>query len=77
MVLTIQNISILYSKFGDLLFGKGKKVRQENIVDALKLAKKLAVLGRIYALGLLKEEEYTKVKNRIMREHGVFTFESL
>lgn len=46
-------------------------------MDALKLAKKLAVLGRIYALGLLKEEEYTKVKNSIMREHGVFTFESI
>lgn len=33
-------------------------------MDALRLAKKLAVLGRIYALGLLNEDEYTKVRNR-------------
>ncbi len=46
-------------------------------MDALKLAKKLAVLGRIYALGLLNEDEYTKVKNRIMREHGIVTFETI
>lgn len=46
-----------------------------NEVDALILAKKLAVLARIYALGLLKEDEYTKVKNRIMQEHNVITFE--
>ena len=46
-------------------------------LNALKLAKKLAVLGRIYALGLLNEDEYTKVKNRIMREHGIVTFEAV
>lgn len=46
-------------------------------MDALRLAKKLAVLGRIYVLGLLNEDEYTKVKNRIMREHGIVTFEAL
>ena len=50
---------------------------QENILDALRLAKKLAVLGRIYALGLLNEDEYTNVKNRIMREHGTVTFEAV
>lgn len=47
----------------------------EYFLDALRLAKKLAVLGRIYALGLLNEDEYTKVKNRIMWEHGIVTFE--
>lgn len=46
-------------------------------VDALILAKKLAVLARIYALGLLKEVEYTKVKNKIMQEHNVVTFEQM
>lgn len=46
-------------------------------MDALRLAKKLAVLGRIYALGLLNEDEYTKVKNRIMWEHGTVTFEAV
>ena len=46
-------------------------------MDALKLAKKLAVLGRIYTLGLLNEDEYTKVNNRIMREHGIVTFEAV
>lgn len=46
-------------------------------MDVLRLAKKLAVLGRIYALGLLNEDEYTKVKNRIMREHGIVTFETV
>lgn len=45
-------------------------------MDALRMAKKLAVLGRIYALGLLKDE-YTKVKNRIMREYGIVTFEAV
>lgn len=44
-------------------------------LDALILAKKLAVLARVYALGLLKEEEYAKVKNKIMQEHNVVTFE--
>jgi len=44
-------------------------------LDALTLAKKLAVLARIYALGLLKEDEYTKTRNRIMQEHNVVTFE--
>ncbi len=44
-------------------------------VDNLILAKKLTVLRRIYTLGLLNEEEYAKVKNKIMREHGIFTFE--
>ena len=43
-------------------------------LDALTLAKKLAVLARIYALGLLNEDEYTKVKNRIMWEYGIVTF---
>lgn len=43
-------------------------------MDDLKLAKKLAVLGRIYALGLLNEDEYAKVKNRIMRENGIVTY---
>lgn len=46
-------------------------------MDALRLEKKLAVLGRIYALGLLNEDEYTKVKNRIMRQHGIVTFEAV
>ena len=46
-------------------------------MDALRLAKKLAVLGRIYALGLLNEDEDTKVKNRIMREHGIVSFEAV
>ena len=46
-------------------------------MDTLRLAKKLAVLGRIYALGLLNEDEYTKVKNRIMREHGIVSFETV
>ena len=40
-------------------------------MDTLKLAKKLAVLARIYALGLLNEDEYTRAKNKIMQEHGV------
>lgn len=44
-------------------------------MDTLKLAKKLAVLARIYALGLLNEDEYTKVKTKIIQEHGVATFE--
>ena len=44
-------------------------------MDTLKLAKKLAVLARIYTLGLLNEDEYTKVKTKIMQEHGVATFE--
>ena len=44
-------------------------------MDNLKLAKKLAVLARIYALGLLNEDEYIKVRNRIMQEHRVVTFE--
>ena len=43
-------------------------------MDALRLAKKLSVLGRIYALGLLNEDEYTKEKNRIMWEYGIVTF---
>jgi len=46
-------------------------------LDALILAKKLAVLARIYVLGLLNEEEYTKVKNKIMQEHKVVTFEQV
>ena len=44
-------------------------------LDALTLAKKLAVLARIYALGLLNEDEYTRTRNRIMQEHNVVTFE--
>lgn len=44
-------------------------------MDALKLAKKLTVLARIYAMGLLNENEYLKVKKRIMQEHNVVTFE--
>lgn len=46
-------------------------------LGALILAKKLAVLARIYALGLLKEEEYAKVKKKIMQEHNVVTFEQI
>ena len=46
-------------------------------MDTLKLAKKLAVLARIYALGLLNEDEYIKVRNRIMQEHGVMSFECM
>ena len=46
-------------------------------LDALTLAKKLAVLARIYALGLLNEDEYTKARNRIMQEHNVVTFEQV
>jgi hypothetical protein len=52
-------------------------VEEMKAVDALTLAKKLAVLARIYALGLLKEVEYTKVKNKIMQEHNVVTFEQM
>ena len=52
-------------------------VEEMKAVDALTLAKKLAVLARIYALGLLKEVEYTKVKNKIMQEHNVVTFEQI
>ena len=44
-------------------------------MDCLTLAKKLAVLARIYALGLLDEDEDTKTRNRIMQEHNVVTFE--
>lgn len=44
-------------------------------MDALILAKKLTVLARIYAMGLLNEEEYTKVKLKIMKEYNVITFE--
>ena len=29
------------------------------------------------SLGLLKEVEYTKVKNKIMQEHNVVTFEQM
>ena len=54
-----------------------KKKERQDILDVLRLAKKLAVLGRIYALGLLNEDEYTKVKNRIMREHGIVSFEAV
>lgn len=46
-------------------------------MDALILAKKLAVLARIHELGLLRKEEYVKVKNRIMQEHNVVTFEQI
>ncbi len=52
-------------------------VEEMKAVDALTLAKKLAVLARIYALGLLKEVEYQKVKNKIMQEHNVVTFEQM
>lgn len=44
-------------------------------LNALNLAKKLAVLVRIYALGLLNDDEYTKVRNKIMQEHNIVTFE--
>lgn len=46
-------------------------------LDALTLAKKLAVLARIYALGLLNENEYIKTRNRIMQEYNVVTFEQI
>lgn len=56
---------------------KKKEREAEGYFGCIEIGKKLAVLGRIYALGLLNEDEYTKVKNRIMREHGLVTFEAV
>jgi hypothetical protein len=40
----------------------------------LELAKKLAVLGKLYCMSLLSEDEYRAVKMGIMREYNVVSF---
>lgn len=37
-------------------------------MDYLKLAKELAILARIYQLGYINEEEYDKIKRKIMQK---------
>ena len=44
------------------------------MVKELELAKKLAVLGKLYCMSLLSEDEYTAVKKRIMRGYNVVSF---
>lgn len=45
-----------------------------KMVKELELAKKLAVLVKIYDMSLLSEDEYMAVKRRIMREYHVISF---
>ena len=43
-------------------------------MDYLKLAKKLAILAKIYQQGYLDEEEYDRVKKKVMREFNILLF---
>lgn len=40
----------------------------------LELAKKLTLLGCIFRLGLINEEEYSVTKKRIMMEYNIVSF---
>lgn len=42
-------------------------------MDYLKLAKKLAILAKIYQQGYLDEEEYDRVKKKVMREFNILS----
>jgi hypothetical protein len=53
---------------------KYKKQEEQCMAKEFELAKKLAVLGRIYRMSLLSEDEYKVVKKKIMREYNVVSF---
>lgn len=37
----------------------------------LALSKKLAVLGKIYRMALISEDEYLLIKSKVLSEHNV------
>ena len=42
-----------------------------QIMKELELSKKLAVLGKIYRMSLISEEEYLLVKAKILNEYNI------
>ena len=58
-------------KYLDTLISEYRTIKK---TDKAELAKKLAVLGKLYCMALLSEDEYTAVKKRIMREYNVVSF---